>query len=65
MAVKVPAMVCVEELKEKKTGSWPLCVLRRYKDSSAGGADEAVGIVVGEVPPDQPWTLPLINGRIP
>ena len=65
MAVKVPAMVCVEELKEKKTGSWPLCVLRRYKDSRAGGADEVVGIVVGEVPSDQPWTLPLINGRIP
>ena len=64
MAVKVPAMVCVEELKEK-TGSWPLHRLRRCKDSRAGGADEVVGIVVGEVPLDQPWTLPLINGRIP
>lgn len=63
--MKVPAVVCVEELKEKKTGSCPLCALRRCKDSRAAGADGVVGIVVGGAPLGQPGTLPLSNGRIP
>ena len=53
-----------EALREE-AGSCPLCALRRREDSGAQGADEVVGIVVGEVPLDQPWSLPLINGRIP
>lgn len=59
-----PSVACVEELKEK-TGSCPLCVLRRCKDPRAAGADEVVGIVVGEARLGQPGTLPLSNGRIP
>lgn len=30
-----------------------------------GGADEIVGTVVGEAPLDEPWAVPLSNGRIP